>query len=479
MGKTTGFLEFGRESYTTESVEERITHYREFAQSLMETALAEQGARCMDCGTPFCHSSYGCPVMNLIPEWNDMVYRDQWREAYDRLEMTNNFPEITGRLCPAPCESACTLSINNSPVTIKQIELAIIEKAFDENWVVPQVPKIKTGRKIAIIGSGPAGLAAAQQLRRKGHEIRVYEKSSKIGGLLRYGIPDFKLEKKYIDRRLDQLVAEGIEFRTDVEIGKDISARYLHKTYDVILLTTGAGTPRDISVPGRNTKGIYFAMDYLTQSNMLVDGLLTENDIVTARDKVVLVIGGGDTGSDCIGTANRQGAKEIHQFEILPQPPNWNKSWNPMWPHWPNIFRTSSSQEEGCQRQWGILTKSFESEDGRLRSARFSRVAWEKGKDGKPPKMREIKGSDFSLDVDLVFLAMGFVHVEQGQLLKELGVAYDTSGNIKVTSDYKTSADGIFAAGDASKGASLIVHAIQEGRQAAKAIDEYLTIKEK
>ena len=479
MGKTTGFLEFTRETYATESVEQRLKHYREFTESLPESSLANQGARCMDCGTPFCHSSYGCPVMNLIPEWNDMVYRDQWREAYDRLEMTNNFPEFTGRLCPAPCESACTLPINDSPVTIKQIELAIIEKAFDENWVVPQVPKIQTGRKIAIVGSGPAGLAAAQQLRRKGHEISVYEKSPKIGGILRYGIPDFKLDKKYIDRRLDQMAAEGVKFRTDVEIGKDISARYLHKTYDVVLLTTGAGTPRDLSIPGREAKGIFFAMDYLTQSNMFIDSQLSEKEIISARDKVVLVIGGGDTGSDCVGTANRQGAKEIHQFEILAQPPEWNKSWNPKWPHWPDILRTSSSQEEGCLRQWGILTKSFNSKDGKLTSANFCRVEWDAGNDGKRPEMKEIKGSDFSLDVDLIFLAMGFIHVEQGQLLQELGVAYDTSGNIKITSNYRTSVEGVFAAGDANKGASLIVQAIHEGRQAAKAINEYLTIEGK
>ncbi len=479
MGKTTGFIEFGRETYTTQSVNERLKHYKEFTEPLTESSLAKQGARCMDCGTPFCHSSYGCPVMNLIPEWNDMVYRDQWREAYERLEMTNNFPEFTGRLCPAPCETACTLSINDDPVTIKQIELAIIEKAFDENWVIPKIPKIRTGKSVAIVGSGPAGLAAAQQLQRVGHQVTVYEKSPKIGGLLRYGIPDFKLEKKYIDRRLEQMIAEGVEFRTDVEIGKDISARYLQKTYDVVLITTGAGSPRELSVPGRDSKGIYFAMDYLTNSNMFVDGLVVEKDVITARNKVVLVIGGGDTGSDCVGTANRQGAKEVHQFEILTQPPEWKDSWNPSWPHWPDILRTSSSQHEGSQREWGILTKSFIAEKGRLKSARFCRIEWEAGTDGKRPEMREIEGSEFSLEVDMVLLAMGFVHVEQGRLLQELGVEYDSSGNIKIKSNYKTSVVGVYAAGDASYGASLIVHAIQQGRQAAKAIDEYLTLKEK
>jgi glutamate synthase (NADPH/NADH) small chain len=416
--------------------------------------------------------------MNLIPEWNDMVYRDQWREAYERLEMTNNFPEFTGRLCPAPCESACTLSINDSSVTIKQIELAIIEKAFNENWVIPIIPKTQTHKSIAIVGSGPAGLAAAQQLRRMGHNVTVYEKSPKIGGLLRYGIPDFKLEKKYIDRRLKQMIDEGIEFRTDVEIGKDISARYLQKTFNVVLITTGAGTPRDISVRGRDAKGIYFAMDYLTKSNMFIDGLVEEKNIINCRNKIVLVIGGGDTGSDCVGTANRQGAQEIHQFEILPQPPDWKNSWNPQWPHWPNILRTTSSHQEGCQRQWGILTKEFVAEKGKLKSARFKRVEWEPVTNGKKPEMREIEGSEFSMKVDLILLAMGFVHVEQGRLLQELGVEYDPTGNIKVK-NYKTSVDGTFAAGDASEGASLIVHAIQQGRQAAKAIDEYLTLEEK
>lgn len=479
MGKTTGFIEFGRESYTTEPVAERITHYREFTKYLNDVSLAKQGARCMDCGTPFCHSSYGCPVMNLIPEWNDMVYRDQWREAYERLDMTNNFPEFTGRLCPAPCETACTLAINDNPVTIKQIELAIIEKAFEEKWVIPKIPQINTGKRIAVVGSGPAGLAAAQQLRRMGHSVMVYEKSPKLGGLLRYGIPDFKLEKKYIDRRLEQMIAEGVEFRTEVEIGKDISARYLQKTYDVVLLTIGAEKPRDLIVPGRDAKGIHFAMEYLTKSNMFIDGLIPESEIISAHNKNILVIGGGDTGSDCIGTANRQGAKKIYQFEILPQPPEWNNKWNPNWPHWPNILRTSSSHEEGCQRDWGILTKSFEQEDGHLKSAQFCRIEWDSGVNGKKPVMREIKNSGFSLKLDLVILAMGFLHVRDSTLLKELNLEYEKSGNIKISSNYHTSVRGVFAAGDAHFGASLVVQAIQQGRRAAKAINEYLMIEDR
>ena len=473
MGKTTGFLEYKRKKPTEESVKTRLKHYREFTRSLDEDDLANQGARCMDCGIPFCHSSFGCPVLNLIPEWNDFVYRKQWQEAFERLEATNNFPEITGRVCPAPCESACTLSINDSPVTIKQIELEIIERAFKEGWVIPYPPAVETGRSVAIVGSGPAGLAAAQQLRRKGHQVTVFEKSPKIGGLLRYGIPDFKLEKWVLDRRLDQLIAEGINFNTDVEIGEDLSARYLQKSFDVILITTGAGQPRDLNIPGRDLDGIHFAMEFLSKNNLYLDGLIHSDEIISAKNKNVLVIGGGDTGSDCVGTSNRHGAKRVHQFEILPQPQDWKESWNPEWPYWPNILRTSSSHEEGCERDWSILTKSFSGENGKVQSAEFLRIEWNTDSNGKQ-SFKEIPNSEFNLDVDLVLLATGFVHVEHNKLLKDLDLKFDDRNNISINKNYMTSVDGVFTAGDSQTGASLIVRAIYHGRQAAKAIDEYL-----
>lgn len=473
MGKTTGFLEYKRRKISKEPVKSRVKHYKEFAESLNENELALQGARCMDCGIPFCHSSFGCPVLNLIPEWNDFVYRKQWQEAYERLEATNNFPEFTGRVCPAPCETACTLSINDSPVTIKQIELEIIEKAFKEGWVISYPPRVETGKTVAIVGSGPAGLTAAQQLRRKGHEVTVFEKSAKIGGLLRYGIPDFKLEKWVIDRRLDQLKAEGIKFNTDVNIGEDLSARYMQKSFDVILIATGAGQPRDLDVPGRELYGIHFAMDFLTKNNLYVDGILDGFQTISANGKNVLVLGGGDTGSDCVGTANRHGAKSIHQFEILPQPRDWKETWNPDWPYWPDILRISSSHEEGCKRDWSILIKSFNGIKGKVKSAEFSRIEWNLDENGKPG-FKEIPNSEFKLDIDLVLLATGFIHVEHNKLLTDLNLKFDEHANILTNGNYMSSVDGVFTAGDAQMGASLIVRAIYHGRQAAKAIDDYL-----
>ena len=473
MGKMTGFLEYQRKIFLEEPVKNRVKHYKEFAKSLNENELAKQGARCMDCGIPFCHSSFGCPVLNLIPEWNDFVYRKQWQEAFERLEATNNFPEFTGRICPAPCETACTLSINDSPVTIKQIELEIIEKAFNEGWVIPYPPTISSGKSIAVVGSGPAGLAAAQQLRRKGHEVTVFEKSPKIGGLLRYGIPDFKLEKWVIDRRLKQLIAEGVKFKTDVNIGEDLSARYMQKSFDVILITTGAGQPRELNVPGCDLGDINFAMDFLTKNNLHVDGMLDKDLTISAKGKNVLVVGGGDTGSDCVGTSNRHGAKSVHQYEILPQPNDWNESWNPEWPYWPNILRTSSSHEEGCKRDWNILTKSFSGVDGKVKSAEFSRIEWNSDENGKSG-FKEIPNSEYKLDVDLVLLATGFVHVEHNKLLTDLELKFDERNNIWTNDNYMTSVEGVFTAGDAQTGASLIVRAIYHGRQAAKAIDAYL-----
>lgn len=474
MGKATGFMEYERMTGTYKPVEERVRHYKEFTVHPEAENLATQGARCMDCGIPFCHAS-GCPVYNLIPEWNDAVYRGDWREALLRLEATNNLPEITGRICPAPCEAACTLSINSAPVTIKQLELAIVETGFKKGWIVPRPPRKETGKKVAVIGSGPAGLAAAQQLRRMGHKVTVFEKDEKIGGILRYGIPDFKLEKWVIDRRLEQMKAEGVKFEPNVFIGEDISVRYLKKTHDSILLTMGAGEPRDLQVPGRGLEGIHFAMDFLKLSNKYVSGELKELPRINARNKVVLVIGGGDTGSDCVGTSIRQGAKKVYQYEIMPRPPVWEHSWNPNWPEWPNILRTSSSHQEGCMRDWGIATQQFSGRSVKLEEAHFSRVDWEKKPDGSM-KMKDVPGSEFSMRVDLVLLAMGFLHVQHSRLLDDLGVEYDSRGNIKCSAgnDYQTCQEGVFVAGDAGTGASLVVRAIYHGREAAKKVDEYL-----
>jgi glutamate synthase (NADPH/NADH) small chain len=470
MGRPTGFMEYDREVAGHRPVAERIGDYREFVHQLPPDRLQRQGARCMDCGIPFCHSS-GCPLYNLIPEWNDLVYRGQWHQALERLELTNNLPEITGRVCPAPCEPACTMSINRAPVTIKQIELAIIERGFQQGWVLPRPPRAETGRRVAVVGSGPAGLAAAQQLRRAGHSVIVYEKSDQPGGILRYGIPDFKLEKSVIDRRIGQMLAEGVEFETGVTIGEDISARYLRKRHDAVLLALGAGQPRDLAVPGRGFEGIHFAMDYLTQSNRFVAREAALDDIVTARDKVVLVIGGGDTGSDCVGTARRQGAKAIHQFEILPRPEQWSQPYNPEWPKWPAILRESSSHEEGCERRWSVSTKRFAGRGVQLQRAFCAEVQWRQTAHGLRPE--EVSGTEFALDVDLVLLAMGYLHVQHSRLLDELGVEFDSRGNIR-TQHYRTSAGGVFAAGDAHTGASLVVTAIWHGRQAARVVDEYL-----
>ena len=479
MGKPTGFIEYARLNSRYRPVEERIQDNREVSLPVEEQELSREGARCMDCGTPFCHS-FGCPVINLIPEWNDAVYKNRWYEAWRRLDLTNNFPEITGRVCPAPCEASCTLAINSSPVSIKEIERAIIEKAFREGWVEPLKPARETGKRVAVIGSGPAGLAAAQVLRRRGHQVILFEKADRIGGILRYGIPDFKLEKSVLDRRLEQMAVEGVEFETEVVIGEDLSVRYLRRRFDAIVLALGAGKPRDLPVSGRGYEGIHFAMEYLTQSNKVVAGDLEKEEVISAFNKRVLVIGGGDTGADCVGTAIRRQARSVTQVEILPKPREWKEPWNPEWPFWPNILRSSTSHAEGCRRLWSINTVQFTGGyDPWVQKAYLNEVEWqpqEQGSSGVAPPLRpvEVPGSEFELEVDLVLLALGFVHVDHRPLVEDLSIALDERGNIAVDEQYQTSAEGIFAAGDCHSGASLVVRAIDHGRRAASAVDAYL-----
>ncbi len=471
MGKPTGFLEIPRRDRSYAPVEERIRHFSEFVIPLNEETLRDQGARCMDCGIPFCHQ--GCPVNNLIPDWNDLVYRDDWREALESLHRTNNFPEFTGRVCPAPCEEACTLNLDDSPVTIKTIECAIVDKGWAEGWIEPLRPARRTGKRVAVVGSGPAGLACAQQLARAGHQVVVYEKADRIGGLLRYGIPDFKMEKHLIDRRLEQMRAEGVEFRCNAHVGVDMPARSLVDEYDAVVLAGGSEQPRDLDVPGRDLDGIHFAMEFLAQQNRRVAGDAVE-DGISAKGRHVVVIGGGDTGSDCIGTAFRQGALSVTQLEILPRPPEKPDKLL-TWPYWPNRLRTSTSQEEGAVREWCVSTKAFKGEGGRVTALQAVRVEWEKDENGRW-QMREVPGSEFELKADLVLLAMGFVHPVHDGLLKELGVALDERGNVRAgTEDYQTSIPKVFSAGDMRRGQSLVVWAIREGRQAARAVDLYLT----
>ena len=473
MGKADGFLNYKRALAPKRPVAERLKDYKEIAKPLLTEEINKQGARCMDCGIPFCHA-LGCPVSNLIPEWNDAVYRGQWRDAYERLALTNNLPEVTGRVCPAPCEAACTMAINEAPVTIEQIELSIIEKAFAEGWVKPHPPQKETGKKIAVVGSGPAGLSAAQQLRRMGHSVTLYEKASKIGGLLRFGIPDFKLEKWVLDRRIEQMKAEGVRFETNINAGVGISAESIKKDHDAILLTLGAGAPRDLKVPGREIAGVHYALEFLTLSNKAVSGEISSEKIISAKGKTVLVIGGGDTGSDCVGTSNRQGAKKVYQFEILPKPRDWKEPWNPSWPNWPIILRTSTSHEEGCERDWAITTKKFVEKGGRVHEVYCARVEWSLDKATGQYSMKEIPGSEFVLQADLVLLAMGFVHVEHSKLLTDLGVQFDARGNVQTNGNYMSTIPGVFAAGDTVRGASLVVWAIHQGRQAAQAVEFYL-----
>ncbi len=470
MGKPTGFKEFPRENLTYAPVAERISHFNEFSE--LPRDMATQGARCMDCGIPFCHN--GCPVNNIIPDWNDAVYRGQWREALDVLHSTNNFPEFTGRVCPAPCEEACTVNLIGDAVSIKNIELSIVEKGWQEEWIKPQIAAEKTGKRVAIVGSGPAGMACAQQLARVGHDVVLFEKNDRIGGLMRYGIPNFKFDKKVIDRRMAQMRAEGVEFRVNSHVGVNISARDLVNDFDAVVMTGGSEEPRDLPVPGRELDGIHFAVEFLTKNTKRVLGDdIPDDEFISATGKHVIVIGGGDTGSDCIGTSNRHGAKSVTQLEILPKPTE-NPDILTTWPDWPMKLRTSTSQEEGCERDWEISTKRFIGDnDGHVKAIECIRVEW-KQEDGQW-QLHEIEGSEFELPADLVTLAMGFTHPVHAGMLEELGVEKDARGNVAAnTDDYGTSLDKVFSAGDMRRGQSLIVWAIREGRQCARSVDEFL-----
>jgi glutamate synthase (NADPH/NADH) small chain len=474
MGKLTGFLEYKREDAPKRKISDRIRDFREFELLLPADRMQKQAARCMDCGVPYCHA-FGCPLRNRIPDFNHMVYLGQWQRALELLHETNNFPEFTGRLCPAPCETACTLAIDQSPVTIRHVELQIAEWGWREGAIKPEPAVRKTHKKVAVVGSGPAGLAAAQQLSRMGHEPVVFEKADKIGGLLRYGIPDFKLEKWMIDRRLDQMKAEGVQFEALVDAGVDISGRYLKRTFDAVLITAGAVVPRDLEIASRELKGIHFAMDYLTLQNRLVDGQpVPPESMIHAMNRSVAVIGGGDTGSDCVGTARRQGSKNIRQIEILPKPPEFREPYNP-WPMWPNIMRASSSHEEGCERMWSISTKAFFGEGDRVKGLRCVKLEWSDPDVSGRRICKEIPRSEFDIEADLVLLATGFIHVEHGPLVQNLELKLDDRGNIALDSSGMTSSPGVFAAGDSVTGASLVVNAIRQGRYTADIIDNYLS----
>jgi glutamate synthase (NADPH/NADH) small chain len=472
MGKATGFLEIARLNRGYEPTSDRIQHYREFVIPLPEQELNRQGARCMDCGIPFCHN--GCPINNIIPDWNDLVFRNRWREALDVLHSTNNFPEFTGRICPAPCEAACTLNLQDEPVTIKTIECAIVDRGWQEGWIKPQIPRHRTGKSVAVVGSGPAGLAAAQQLARAGHMVDVYEKHSRIGGLLRYGIPDFKLDKKTIDRRMGQMQAEGVRFLPGVHVGVNIPGKELLDDYDAVVLAGGSEAPRDLTIPGRGLKGVHYAMDFLGQQNRRVAGdRIPEDEAILATNKRVVVIGGGDTGSDCVGTSVRQGARWVTQLEIMPRPPEKEDKLT-TWPNWPYKLGTSSSHEEGCRREWAVATKAFHGENGQLGRIDCIRVEWTKGADGRMT-MQEVPGSEFQIQADMVMLAMGFVHPVHEGMLKQLGVEIDPRGNVKADTDgYRTSVDKVFVAGDMRRGQSLVVWAIREGRACARSVDQFL-----
>jgi glutamate synthase (NADPH/NADH) small chain len=465
MGKTTGFLDYSRELPERRPVIERVNDWFEIYQDFPQTKIQQQGARCMDCGVPFCHT--GCPVNNHIPNWNDLVYRGRWHEAVRRLHATNNFPEFTGRICPAPCESACVLGINAPAVTIKNIEKTIIDRAFAEGWILPEPPEVESGKKVAVIGSGPAGLAAAQQLRRAGHAVTVYEKADRIGGLLRYGIPNFKLEKHLVDRRVAQMEAEGVRFVTSAHVGVTVSVEQLRSEYDAILLAGGAEQPRDLRVPGRELKGIHFAMDFLPQQNRRNANLEVQGEEILATDKHVVIIGGGDTGADCLGTSHRQKAKSVRQFELLPMPPQDRAAHTP-WPLWPLQLRIESSHEEGGDREWSVATTNFTADEhGNVSQLHGVRI-------GPPPTFQPIAGTEFTIEADLVLLAMGFTGPVRNGMLDQLGVALDARGNVQTDANSMSSVSGVFAAGDMRRGQSLVVWAIAEGRKAAVGVDAWL-----
>ena len=473
MARPTGFLDYARQDPPKRPVAERVGDYAEIERPLTAEELRTQAARCMDCGIPFCHA-FGCPLQNVVPEWNDMVHRGEWRRALALLEATNNFPEITGRICPAPCEPACTLAINQDAVTIKHIELQIADRGWSEGWVRPRPPESRTGKCVAVVGSGPAALAAAQQLARRGHEVVVFEKDDRPGGIMRYGIPDFKLEKWILDRRLEQMRAEGVAFETSVCVGRDISARYLLRTFDAVVLAIGSRTPRDLDVPGRDLSGIHLAMDFLTQQNRRNAGeVMAPDEQITAEGRGVVVIGGGDTGADCVGTSVRQGATDVCQIELLPEPPAERRPDNP-WPTWPRVLRNSTSHEEGCARLWSVATEEFAGEQGALKKLRCVKLEWTEPDETGRATFNEIPGSEFEIEAELVLLAMGFVRVEHGPLIEDFGLEVTAQGALKVDANSMTMAAGVFAAGDSVLGASLVVRAIGLGRRAAGAIDRFL-----
>ncbi len=476
MGDVTGFIKYNKKDFEKESVQERLKHWHEFVKPMPQDVITQQAARCMDCGIPFCQS--GCPIGNVIPDWNDLVFRNHWQEAIERLHKTNNFPEFTGRVCPAPCEDSCVLGITNPPVTIKNIEVSIIEKAYSEGWIKAELPKKRTGKTVAVVGSGPSGLACADQLNKMGHKVTVYEKNEYIGGLLRLGIPDFKLEKRIIERRLKRMEEEGVKFKTKVNVGVNVSILEIKERFDAIVLCGGAEQPRDLQVEGRDLKGVYFAMEYLTQQNRINSGKeISPASHITAKGKSVVVLGGGDTGSDCVGTANRQGAKIVHQFELLPRPPKERNPSNP-WPQWALIERPTSSYEEGVKRDYCVMTKRLSGENGIVKKLHAARLEFGP-KDPKTGRsaMNEVAGEEFEVEADLVLLAMGFLGPEKTKLFTDIGVELDERGNVKADKNKMTNVPGVFTAGDMTRGQSLVVWAIYEGRSAANGVHNYLKNK--